>query len=405
MDQESTLVNSIASGEITFLDGVMSPTSQLIKERLGVEHFHMVSWWALTPQDWTCPGCDRHKVDIARTNHQGEAMCHLHEHHDHMKEVLEKKFNEFAVARTKVVADKVCKSFATRSSAMIIAYEPTVVCEDCNTADGVAKRLVGTPDEFSYSPKEIRRFIKPAPNKSHDIDTEAARKVWEEQEPTFKLRMKIASRIAEIAASNEHWYQAAPRHTSAQGIADMAGYLLKLHGANPLTVNTLCGSRKNIQKKGAAEWRRKRNPPCKSPPTSNDIELIKNVSSPRVWACVHDTWSCEVCQRPKMQTIKRNSKKEWAFHAEDSGLFGPTAGAAKRMICEDCRYVVIMIGKEYAVRTGGDGSRFMKWVKPSELAALIIPQPHARHNIDNDYADSLIDILAERLQSAMEQST
>lgn len=43
-------------------------------------------------------------------------MCHLHEHHDHMKEVLERKFNEMAIMKSVVVADDVCQDFAKRSS-------------------------------------------------------------------------------------------------------------------------------------------------------------------------------------------------------------------------------------------------------------------------------------------------
>jgi hypothetical protein len=396
MDHEFALVDNIANGQITSLDGVMSPTSQAIKERLGVDRFHMVSWWVMTAQDWTCLGCGRNKVDIARTNNQGEAMCHLHEHHDHMKEVLERRFNEFAVARAEVVADEVCKSFASRSAAMIIAYESTVVCADCNNADTVAKRLVGTPDDFSFSPQEIRQFVISAPNRTHEVDETTARMIWESQKPTFELRMRIASRIAEIAASNEHWYQAAPYNTSARSIENHSAYLVEQYGANNQVIPILCGSRQNVQKKGAAEWRLKKNLPCKTPPSQNDIELIKNVSAPRAWTCISDTWSCEICRRPKIQTIKRNSKKDWGFHAQNSALYSDK-GEVRRTICEDCRYVAMMIGKEFSVRSGEDGTRFLRWLKPEELESLIVPQAHARHNINNKYVDDLMNVLAERL--------
>lgn len=398
MENQYSLIDDLASGLITSLDGVMSPTSLAIQERLGTNGFHMVSWWAMTSQDWTCPGCGRGKLDIARRNNQGEAMCHLHEHHDHMKEVLERKFNEMAIMKRVVVADDVCQDFAKRSASMIVAYEPTVVCADCNNADTLAKRLVSTPADFSFSPQEIRQFVKPEPNEIHEIDREIARAIWDGQRKTFELRMRIAERIAEIAANNEHWYQAAHYMTSAKAIEAHSSVLVKRFSSDVFVIPTLCGSRKNVQKKGASEWRLKKYPPCKAPPSVQEIDLMRNTSAAHRWARTHDAWSCEVCRRGKLETVTRNQTKKWVFHPGQSYFFGKSEGEVTRTICEECRHVAVMLGKELALRTGLDGTKFIRWITPDEMEQLIIPQPHARHNIDNVYAEQLIQTLSARIE-------
>lgn len=400
MEGSSSLINDVASGQSISFDGVMSHTSQAIKARLGTENFHMVSWWAMTPQDWICPGCGRGKVDIARLNSHNEAMCHLHEHHDHMKEVLERKFRELAVSKRDVVANDVCEDFAKRSSSMIVAYEPTIICADCNTADGAAKRLVGTPGDFSYSPQEIRKFVRAQPNRPHEIDKQVAQAVWEEQKSTFDLRMKIAQRIAEIAANNEHWYQPADYRSSAKAIERKTYVLLSHFNADYSIITELCGSPKNVQKKDPAEWRRKRQSPCKSPPSEQDIALLKNTSASKTWSRFGDSWSCEICNRQKFETVTRNKEKKWSFHPGHSYLFEAVEGKVTRVICEECRHVAVMLGKEFSLKTGLDGTKFIRWITPEEMQKLIIPQAHTRHNINNEYAEQLLQILAERQREA-----
>jgi rubredoxin len=398
MEQSPSLIDEVASGFSISFDGVMSHTSQAIKERLRTESFNMVSWWAMTPQDWICPGCGRGKIDIARLNSRKEAMCHLHEHHDHMQGVLKRKFRELAVSKSAVVADQDCEDFAKRSAAMIVAYEPTVICADCNTAEGAAKRLVGTPSDFSFSPQEIREFVQPQPNMPHEINVEAAQSIWNEQKEVFDLRMEFAERIAQIAANNEHWYQPAEYRSSAKAIEQRTSVLLRKYGAESSLITELCGSPKNIQKKDPAEWRLKKQSPCTSPPNDQDLMLLKNTSASKTWSRVSDTWACEICRRSKFQTVTRNREKKWSFHPGYSYLYGKAAADVTRMICEECRHVAVMLGKEFSMKTGLDGTRFIRWIAPDELKALIIPQAHTRHNVNNDYAEKLLKTLEERLR-------
>ncbi|PRD14063.1 hypothetical protein CQW29_18545 [Pantoea coffeiphila] len=53
-------------------------------------------------------------------------------------------------------------------------FPDTIVCGQCNSADGTVKRKLNLPKSFSFSPSEIRVFIKARPHEKHDIDHERA---------------------------------------------------------------------------------------------------------------------------------------------------------------------------------------------------------------------------------------
>lgn len=136
----TAVIAALGKGELTSLDGVMSPLSTALTVRLGSMRFDMNSWWVKTPQNYLCPACGREKIDLARLNTKQEIMCHLVEHHDHMQDVLKRRFQEISVKREVVVADEHAEKFAKYSATMISAYENTLICVDCNNADVMAKK-------------------------------------------------------------------------------------------------------------------------------------------------------------------------------------------------------------------------------------------------------------------------
>lgn len=54
-------------------------------------------------------------------------------------------------------------------------FPETVICDQCNAADGVSKRHLKLPRDFSFSPAEIRSFVIAVPHGKHRVDLEAAR--------------------------------------------------------------------------------------------------------------------------------------------------------------------------------------------------------------------------------------
>lgn len=58
-------------------------------------------------------------------------------------------------------------------------FEETVICGDCNSADSAAKRKLGLPGNFSFSPREIAQFVKCAPHTGKtEIDYGKAQEIF-----------------------------------------------------------------------------------------------------------------------------------------------------------------------------------------------------------------------------------
>ena len=98
--------------------------------------------WNQLPHEWRCPACKRTKREVLRWGRSGykgkEKMqwyASFHKHHDHTKGVER--------------------------------FSRTVLCADCNTADGAAKQKLGLPDDWSFSPSEIAQFVVSRPHAKH----------------------------------------------------------------------------------------------------------------------------------------------------------------------------------------------------------------------------------------------
>src|SRR5690606_14508551 len=54
-------------------------------------------------------------------------------------------------------------------------FPTTVICGDCNSADGRAKRQLMLPESWSFSPDELARFVSVRPHSGKtEIDYEIA---------------------------------------------------------------------------------------------------------------------------------------------------------------------------------------------------------------------------------------
>jgi hypothetical protein len=58
-------------------------------------------------------------------------------------------------------------------------FEPTEICGECNTAGGLVKAKFQLPEDFSFSPDEIRQFVKCTPHSGKtEIDYEKAHAIY-----------------------------------------------------------------------------------------------------------------------------------------------------------------------------------------------------------------------------------
>lgn len=137
--------------------GVRVPTEAVFRSYTGL---HCRQLWAEVGEDYVCPSCKRNKFQILRWTTRfpkGPSpfkgwVAVLHRHHDHSQ------------------------GFMTRS---LGRFPETVICDQCNSADGVAKRKLGLPRDFSFSPQEIGSFVVVTPHGRHRIKFDEAKRIYE----------------------------------------------------------------------------------------------------------------------------------------------------------------------------------------------------------------------------------
>ena len=129
-------------------------------EFLAYDGAHCFRLWEKVGAFWRCPSCRRNKFQIlrwaARRHQKTNAkffgwMAGLHRHHDHSAELS--------------------GSGSTRFSSVVI-------CDQCNGADGAAKKKLGLPPDFSFSPEEIGGFVIARAHEKHELIYGAAKEIY-----------------------------------------------------------------------------------------------------------------------------------------------------------------------------------------------------------------------------------
>ena len=389
--------DGIATGLSRF-DGAESPATRELMARFGATGVDMTKWWAWTRVIWECPACGRSKAQIVRLNANGHLMCRLVEHHDHMKDLLEGEFEAQCKQQSSIGADERSKRFAERSAQMISAYDNTIICDDCNGADPKAKKMVGAHPSFSYSPFEIRRFVLVKNNEPHEIDFSVAKRIWEENKRTFELRLKIIKRVAEIAATDEHWYQEIPVSNRAGTVKKIAKNIDANYGSLSV-IYELTGSGKKNLDVDASKWRTEPKESYVSIPTAKDIEYALKMGLSKQWDRVSDDWTCPVCLRPKAKTLRKSNKGKWTLRISRHWDIGVGVGINDGVhLCGDCLDAAKNIGIEACKIVGIDNEQqYARFILFSELSQVIIPQSHGRHIIKNDVLDQMMEKITLRV--------
>lgn len=391
------IIQSIKNGVAT-LDGVVSDQLQKLAKRLGAVGFDMDEWWAKTPPRWTCSGCGRSKLQIARLNKKGELMCRLVAHHDHMGDLLKDLFAEISASLPKVLADEKADQFAKRSGSVISVHEPAVVCNDCNNADAEAKRELKLPRYFSFSPAEIRQFCTAAPNEPHQIDFARARSLWEAAKPVYDLRVELARQIATIAAKNQHWYQPGAPESNPDFIHAHYRRISSEAGIYELA-RELCGEKAPPPMRGQSAWRTTPRPKSRNPPTAGQIEHLAKVTHSSEWSSLPHDWKCPACGRNKIQIVRPTNKSKLGFNARSVSYLDPDGGTAskKATLCGDCEQTAVDLGREAVQSAGTDHTEYTVLVLVGEVARIVVPRPHSRHNYKNEEAEAVVDEIRQRI--------
>lgn len=162
-----------------------------IKEALGATGIGHIHGFFETHTTWRCPSCQRSKAEFARVDRNGRLLCSMHRHHDHFDTKVDEMLRP---PKSGAVPDS--RYSALRSSFMRFDY--VLICNDCNVAEPVAKKLVGAPAYFTFAPHEIAHFIIVKGNAGHMVHPDRAQEAYEAAKPSMKL---LAARLKEMADS------------------------------------------------------------------------------------------------------------------------------------------------------------------------------------------------------------
>lgn len=151
---------------------------RLMREH-GAKDLGAVSGFFEVSEHWCCPACHRSKPEQARLDKNQNLMAALHRHHDHLIHAAEDK-----LPRCTEVDWKDRQGYNSLLSTFH-RFPDTLLCNDCNVAEGDAKRKAGTPAAFSFTPFEISTFIIVRNNQPHAVDANKARIAWANLEPSL----------------------------------------------------------------------------------------------------------------------------------------------------------------------------------------------------------------------------
>jgi hypothetical protein len=159
---------------------------------------HISNFFDVEP-NWKCPCCYRAREEFSRIDGNGKLLCRIVSHHDHFHDFVEDQLPKVDWKLSQGVCHVLCCSHSR--------FPPTLVCEDCNNADASAKKIVGAPKEFSFTPFGFTGFIVVSNNLPHSIDKIQAHSVYEAA--IHSMRM-LAGRLREMKrglndSSNDSW--------------------------------------------------------------------------------------------------------------------------------------------------------------------------------------------------------
>lgn len=404
---QGELLKYLESQSLPGIDSEFSGAMMALVKAFDAKGVHVDRWWVMTPFDWKCPSCGRGKPQIVRLNRHGFLTGQLHEHHDHMKDRVKKRFTEISVSRKTIVADELAEKFAVRTAYGLSAYDNTVICSDCNQADRNAKAAAKTHADFSYSPAEILAFVRPRDNTApHEIDEGEATRIWMEGRELFQLRLNMVDQVAELAARNCHWYQ--PSEITAARTERIAAWWFRRYGLDDLSRASGEEPEKLLYNPVVfsgelSSWRTKKIPPNRSAPTESDIQhLVATRGS--FWKKVGDDWRCPCCGRSKRDCIRPSKKNPWVFEIKHKQLFSSENRDRRSFehICDDCANTANHLGREAAGAIGQTLEYPSSLVELSELLSIVISRPHSPHAVDNAKVDALLPHLVDRLYGIYE---
>lgn len=361
----------------------------------------MNSLWISSSQHWLCPCCGRSKFDISRLGKKTQILAKLVVHHDHIEDALNAAFDRVFVKTKTSKETQTGLSFVERIAPAFSAYDPILICEDCNNADTKAKRWlkeelkVGKNIEFlSFSIGQIRHFIAPVPHSNHELDHDRLEEVWTQVKPAYIARMKLIYSVAMAAVTQDHWYEKYPVHFKAIPALSERRYTSRQPALEWLNVHEFVYTMQQKTYSHASDWTRWRSEETKQgeEPPENYLAIIHSIPGcSRMWNELESTWYCPVCDRTKYQIIT-NKKKKVRFNTDRLNRWDKQQISWENIshICADCHNTLTAIKREIEHDYGLEIKNVFTHISSTQLRAVIAPRSHSAHLIHAEKAKILL---------------
>jgi hypothetical protein len=123
------------------------------EEYAAFDGAHNHKKWKQLGEDWRCPACNRAKREVMRwalRTPMGQRfygwIWDVDQHHCHSAPIGSGRGR----------------------------FPDTIICDLCNYADGAARRKLGLPAWFTFSPDEIGQFVTASPHGKHQVNYDKA---------------------------------------------------------------------------------------------------------------------------------------------------------------------------------------------------------------------------------------
>jgi len=390
-----------ASGRLSNLvDGVWSPTTIKAVHRLSAVAVQMNALWASLPPDWKCPCCKQTKdkmihavVDKNAPEKGRTAIAHAVEHHDHFVAYVNHAFHR-ELGKDWSRRFEAAHEVQRRLAAGVTAFDPTVICEPCNLAEGKAKMVLWRRlklekefrDYFSFALDEIRAFIRPVANAAHDIDEAVVVEIFERRrkQEIMRFRKDAVDTQARLLKEGSHWRTAEPAAPDGNAVNDSYQTTLLEFGLEQ--GSNFCFTNFSATSQGQPSdpdgWIDRL--PKRTGSVMNR-EAEEFLCSDPMAKYLGRGWACPCCDRPTRAAIRRNNKRALTLQPR---VVRP-GGAEPQTVCIDCCTSMQLIARS-AEAARDDvifnevrevfafASNEAHWVRSADVARAVIERVRTR---------------------------
>lgn len=349
------------------LDGKWSYQTIHYMREMGASGLDLNSNWALTDPSWICPACLRPKRDIFRKLQNDVLVAKLELHHDHLHD------------------------FDSPAASLLLRFERTLVCQDCNSADGEAKKKLRNKIDkyFSFSPSEIREFCDIGRWRSHKVDVRKALQIWEAKKEDFYARLTICYHF-EVAVSTVGIQTEKTGHSAANNRSllpsehihrafrnqheDNAKTKALFNVESEFISKSISNDSSYLSKKAASHY---------DGPSDAEYAAYNDVNNEAVWGAVPDTWCCPHCRRTKRETVRLSNYGKWRGGVRRASVIQGVLHLENAM-CSDCSEVA---GDLQRRKPDTNGYRLQDVDLRQVLKKIT---PHGKHEVDWELAYKIV---------------